>query len=85
MLTYVTAALKRFNHTQPRKPQHQPYPHIKPIYVSTAQYTTHTNTSPPLTPEDKKFIQEVTGTFLYYARAVYTTMLTALNTISTQQ
>ena len=37
MLTYVTSSLKRFNHTQPCKPQHQPYPHIKPIYSATSQ------------------------------------------------
>ena len=76
MLTYVTAALKRVNHTHLRKTQQQPYPHIKPIYGDT---------SPPLTSDDKKFIQEVTGTFLYYARAVDPTMLTALSTIATQQ
>ena len=38
MLTYVTAALKHFNHTHPHKPQQQPYPHVKPIYGATAQY-----------------------------------------------
>ena len=85
MLTYVTAALKRFNHTYLRKPQHQPYPHVKQIYGATAQYTKDTDTSPPLTPDDKKFIQEVTGTFLYYAQAVDPTMLTALGTIATKQ
>ena len=34
---------------------------------------------------DKKFIQEVTGTFLYYARAVDTTMLTELGSIASKQ
>ena len=30
-------------------------------------------------------MQEVTGTFLYYARAINTTMLTALGSIAKQQ
>ena len=53
MLTYVTATLKRFNHAQPRKPQDQPYPHIKPIYGAKAQYAKDADTSSPLSPADK--------------------------------
>ena len=33
----------------------------------------------------KTYVQAVTGTLLYYARAVDSTILTALNTIATQQ
>jgi hypothetical protein len=35
--------------------------------------------------KDKKFIQEVIGTFLYYARCINSTMLAALGSIATQQ
>jgi hypothetical protein len=35
--------------------------------------------------KDKKFIQGVIGTFLYYARCVDSTMLAALGAIATQQ
>ncbi len=38
-----------------------------------------------LGPADKKFVQEVMGTFLHYAHAVDLTMLTALGSIATQQ
>ena len=72
MLTYVTAALKRFNHAQPRKPQDQPYPHVKPIYGAKAQYAKDAIMSSLLSPANKKFVQEVTGTFLYYAQVVDT-------------
>jgi len=41
--------------------------------------------SPPLDKAGKKFIQEVCGTLLYYARAVDCTMLAALGSIATQQ
>ena len=38
-----------------------------------------------LSQADKNFIQEVTGTFLYYDRAVDATMLPALGYIVSQQ
>ena len=41
--------------------------------------------SPPLSKVDKKIVQEVTGTFLYYAPAFDSTMLRALGSIATQQ
>jgi hypothetical protein len=41
--------------------------------------------SPPLSKENKKYVQEVVGTFLYYARWVNSTMLSALGSIATQQ
>ena len=34
---------------------------------------------------DKRYIQQVLGSFLYYARAVYMTILLNLNDIATQQ
>ena len=41
--------------------------------------------SPSLSIADKKIVQEVTGTFLYYAREFIPTMLTALGPIAAQQ
>ena len=85
MLDYVPAALIRFHHTAPKKPQHQPFPHVQPKYGETKQYAPDEDTSPPLDEKGKKYIQEVIGTFLYYARAVDATMLPALGTLATQQ
>jgi hypothetical protein len=67
MLDYVPEALIRFQHAPPTKPQHQPYPHVKPAYSATKKYADAIDTSPPLSEEDKKYVQEVVGTFLYYA------------------
>ncbi len=75
MLDYVPKALTHFQHTPPRIPQHQLYPHGKPTYRAKAQYTENVDTSPPLDKKGKKYIQEVIGTFLYYARCVDSTML----------
>ena len=82
---YVEAALKRFKHQRPEKPQHQPYPHNPKQYGSKTQYVEDKDTSALLRKEDKKFIQEVTGTFLFYARAVDATMLTALSSLAAEQ
>ena len=56
-----------------------------PTYGAKQQFATAEDNSPALSPEDKTYIQEVVGTFLYYARAVDCTMLAALGSIAAQQ
>ena len=63
----------------------QPHEHVAPVYGATIQYAKDIDTSTKLGPEDTKFIRQVTGTFLYYARAVYATMLVALSAIASDQ
>ena len=82
---YVKKTLERFDHTAPAKPQNQPYPHIPPQYGAKIQYAADPDNSPVLSNDDKKFIQQVTGTLLYYARPVDPTLLTALSAIASQQ
>jgi hypothetical protein len=82
---YVKAALKRFKHERPSTPQHQPYPHAPIQYGAKAQYAELLDTSPLLNKDDKRFIQEVTGTFLFYARVVDPTMLVALGSLAVEQ
>jgi hypothetical protein len=43
------------------------------------------DTSPPLSPSDILTLQEIVGCFLFYARAVDSLMLTAINNLSSQQ
>ena len=85
MLSYVQYALTRFRPARPRKLQDQPYPHFKPTYGAKAQSATDADPSPLLTPAQNKFVQEVTGTFLYYARSIDATIIPSLGTIPTQQ
>ena len=82
---YVEKALIRFNHIKPAKPQHQPHPHIPIEYGTKVQTSAPEDTSPKLGKEMTKFCQEVTGVFLYYARAVDSTMLVALSAIAAEQ
>jgi hypothetical protein len=85
MLDYILEALTQFQHQTYNKPQHQPYPHVKPNYRAKAQYAEDTDTSLWLPKEDNNIIQEVIGTFLYYARCFDSSMLAALGFIATQQ
>ena len=54
-------------------------------YGAKTQLVVDRDKSPLLNKEDKKFIQEVTGTFLFFARSVDSTMLVALGSITAEQ
>ena len=55
-----------------------------PKYGAKVQYAADEDVSQPATKEEKTFIQQVVGTFLYYGRAVDGTMLTALSAIASE-
>ena len=82
---YCEKAGQRFQHSKPNKPQHQPYPSAPRTYGNKQQLCANADTSPALGKQQKTFIQVVIGVFLYYARAVDCTMLTALGSLATQQ
>ena len=82
---YVQKALVQFNHRPPSKPQHQPHPHQPIQYGAKKQTSQPEDSSPLLDKAKKKFVQEVTGVFLFYARAVDSTMLVALSAIAAEQ
>ncbi len=67
------------------KPQDQPHKHTIPPYGATVQYAKADDISRPLSKEEKKYIQQVIGTFLYYSRVVNSTMLTTLSSIASTQ
>ncbi len=56
-----------------------------PQYGAKTQYAKEENESPPPLKEETKYIQAVTGTLLYYARAVDATILPSLSSIATKQ
>jgi hypothetical protein len=84
MPRYLPNALLRFNHPKPKKKQNSPHPHVIPQYGTKIQYASDADTSPPLNKEETKYIQAVTGTLLYYGRAVDNTILPALSAIATK-
>ena len=82
---YVSEALACFKHVCSKKSGDQPYIHVVPNYGAKVQYAANEDTSRLATKEEKTFIQQVVGTFLYYGRAVDDTMLTVLSAIASKQ
>jgi hypothetical protein len=58
---------------------------VKKKYGAKEQFAKLLNNTPTLDKAGKKFIQEVTGVFLFLARAVDGTMLTPLSTLASEQ
>ena len=82
---YVQEALVRFKRERPDRPQDQPHKHVSPSFGKSQQYVEDAPESFPATAEEKTYIQQVVGMFLYYARAVDPTMLVALSAIASDQ
>jgi hypothetical protein len=81
---YVSNVLSKFQHDSPKHPQHTPSRYVTPVYGAKTQYAAKYET-PPLTAQQCLTIQKVTGSVLYYARAVDPTVLMPLNDIATEQ
>jgi hypothetical protein len=81
---YVSNILSKFQHDSPKHPQHTLSRYITPVYGAKTQYAT-TDETPPLTAQQCITIQKVTGSGVYYARAVDPTILMPLNDIATEQ
>jgi hypothetical protein len=84
MPRYVSNVLSKFQHDAPTHPQHTPSRYVTPVYSAKTQYATKDET-PPLTAQQCLTIQKVTGSALYYARAVDPTVSMPLNDIATEQ
>ena len=69
----------------PKRAQHCPYAPPPVRYGKDSNLTCHEPESPLATEKDKKYIQKVLGSFLYYARAIDMTILHALSAIASEQ
>eukprot|EP00543_Licmophora_paradoxa_P004140 CAMPEP_0202451988 /NCGR_PEP_ID=MMETSP1360-20130828/10277_1 /ASSEMBLY_ACC=CAM_ASM_000848 /TAXON_ID=515479 /ORGANISM="Licmophora paradoxa, Strain CCMP2313" /LENGTH=144 /DNA_ID=CAMNT_0049070673 /DNA_START=404 /DNA_END=835 /DNA_ORIENTATION=- len=74
----------RFQHPSLSKLEHLPHKHDIPKYNAKVEYTNSPNISPALHLANKKCVQEVLSTLLYYAQAIDSTMLPAIGSIATQ-
>jgi hypothetical protein len=81
---YVSNVLSKFQHDAPKHPQHTTSKYVTTVYGATTQYATKDET-PPINEKQCLTIQKVTGSVLYYARAVDPTVLMPLNDIATEQ
>ena len=87
MPDYIPHALKKLQYITKTYPQYSPHQHIDINWTKKGDrpYAREEDTTPLLLPKDIKYIQVVVGTLLYYARALDSTMLPALNDIGSQQ
>eukprot|EP01036_Dinobryon_divergens_P045964 gene45964-61445_t len=84
MPKHLAQGLKRFN-VLLRKPHYSPGGYVAPVYGSRAQQMVAVDESPLLDAAGKTRIQQIAGTFLYYARVIDSTMLKKINEISSVQ
>ena len=82
---YCIKALIRFKHPKATKPQHSPYPYQPPKYGQSIQYAVQSidSTKYKLTPLQLQTIQEIVGTFRFYADAVDSTMIMPVSALLT--
>jgi hypothetical protein len=85
MPNYIKKALAAFQATAPTRKEHAPHAWNKPNYGAHTQLTAEEDTSEPLNAAGLTRLQVVIGTLLFYARAIDSTMLVALGTLSSAQ
>jgi hypothetical protein len=82
---YIKAALHKYQHAAPARPEHAPHTWNSPIYGAKTQYVEDKTTSPALSDKDVNKLQQLTGTLLYYARAVDPTLIMPINVLESEQ
>ena len=85
MPRYVQDALARFQHNAPTKPEYALHLHTPIKYGKNEQMGMLEDTDPTILDNEKKIVQQVVGSFLYYAQVVDATMLVVLNEITSMQ
>ena len=85
--SYAQKALQRLRHKPKNQPQYSPHQHILIQYTQnkTRQYATQDDRSALLSRKETKWVQSVIGSFLYYCRALDSTITTNLNDLARQQ
>lgn len=82
---YVSIQLTKYKHNRPTKPVDTPLIPKPRTYGKESQKTNPPDTTSLTTESEKKIIQQVVGSFLYYARAVDMAILHALSDITSTQ
>ena len=84
MPDYVKKNLVRFSRITPTHPQNSPHPFTAPTYSSKPQMATE-NDSAKLNKEEITLLQQIIGVFLFYSRAINSTILVTLSDLAAQQ
>ena len=81
---YIPKALNTYQHPKPKLPQDAPSK-FKPINSGATVQNPDVDTSPHISKERIRHIQDVVGTLLYYGREVNPTLLATLSKIVSRQ
>jgi hypothetical protein len=82
---YIKAALHKYQHAAPSRPELAPHTWNPHIYGAKAQFVNDETISPALSDRDVNKLQQLTGTLLYYARAVDPTLIMPINVLASGQ
>jgi hypothetical protein len=82
---YIKAALHKYQHPATAHPEHAPHTWNPLIYGAKTQFVNEETTSPTLSDKDVNKLQQLTGTLLYYARAVDPTLIMPINVLASVQ
>jgi hypothetical protein len=85
MTGYIKAAFHKYQDAAPTHPEHAPHTWNPPIYGAKTQYVEDQTTSPALSDKDVNKLQQLTGTLLYYTRAVDPTLIMPINVLASEQ
>jgi hypothetical protein len=85
MTGYIKAALHKYQHAAPARPEHEPHTWNPPVYGAQTQYVENETTSPAFSDKDVNKLQQLTGTLLHYARAVDPTLIMPINVLASEK
>jgi hypothetical protein len=82
---YIKEALHKYEHAAPTGPEHAPHTWNPPVYGTKTQHVEDENNSPALSATDVSKLQQLTGTLLYYTRAIDPTLIVSINVLASEQ
>jgi hypothetical protein len=82
---YIKAAFHKYQNPAPARPEHSPHMWNPPIYGANTQFVSDPTTRPTLSDKDVNKLQQLTGTLLYYKRAVDPTLIMPINVLASEQ
>jgi hypothetical protein len=81
---YIKAALHKFQHPTPTRPENAPHTWSPPVYGAKTQYIAQ-EIIPLLPQKYVTRIQQLADTLLYYAREVEPTLILSVNVLASEQ
>jgi len=81
---YIEKALHQFQHKLPAQHHFAPSSHTVPAYGARVQLA-KVDRSPPMTPTQTKYLEQVCGKFLYIARTLDDSTMHAINDLSSNK